>query len=56
MIKEDILAELRNSNCCDIEEQIFQNVVLGNIECSRITFCNCKFENVQFTDNRIEWI
>ena len=67
MNKEDILKEIRKnivneniyprrSDCCDIEEQVFQYVVLDNIECYRITFSNCKFINVQFLDNRIEWI
>ncbi len=67
MNKEDILTEISNnlsdnkyfpsrSDCCDVEEQVFQDVVLDNIESYRITFCNCKFKNVQFLDNKIEWI
>lgn len=67
MNKEDILNEIKNniinesyfpsrSDCCDIEEQVFQDIILDNIECHRIIFWNCKFKNVQFADNKIEWI
>lgn len=67
MNREDILTEISNnvlnekyapsrSDCCDIENQVFQDVVLDNIECHRIIFWNCKFKNVQFLDNKVEWV
>ncbi len=67
MNKEDVISKINNntvsrkcstsrSDCCDIEGQVFQNVILDHIECYRITFSNCKFVNVQFLNNKIEWI
>jgi len=67
MNRGDILSEIsknvsnnnyapNRSDRCNIEEQVFQDVVLDNIECLRIIFWNCKFKNVQFSDNMIEWV
>lgn len=67
MNKEDILKEINNdvinknywparSDCCDIDNQVFEDVILDNIVCYRMTFHNCIFRNVQFINNQVEWI
>lgn len=67
MNKEDIIKEINNgeikegywperSDCCDVENESFENVILDNIECYRLTFNKCTFKNVQFIDNTVEWI
>lgn len=67
MNKEDIIKEINNgeikeeywperSDCCDVENETFENVILDNIECYRLTFQKCTFKNVQFIDNTVEWI
>ena len=67
MNKENILKEISNdvinnsyypkrSDCCDLDGEIFENLVLDNIKCYRITFQNCTFRNVLFVDNQVNWI
>ena len=56
MNKEGILREINNdvvntsyyparSDCCDLDGEIFEDVVLDNIKCHRMTFQNCTFQN-----------
>jgi len=67
MNKEGILREINNdvvntsyyparSDCCDLDGEIFEDVVLDNIKCHRMTFQNCTFRNVQFIDNQVDLI
>ena len=67
MNKEDILKEISNdvintlyypkrSDCCDLDSEFFENLVLDNIKCYRMTFQNCIFRSVLFIDNQVNWI
>lgn len=55
MNKEELLNELIDNNG-EFEKQIFKDVILDNIECERLAFYKCTFENVQFVDNKVEWV